>query len=244
MLFVPPQRRLRLFGAPLRLPASVRAWPLVLSLVVVVVGVMVWLRSQEHASLSAQRDETISDALSLEAQLHGHLEGELVQLDALAELNDERRPTPEVFSTNPVVLDGLRRFWVSLTWLSEAGRIQAHQPPEVNPVDGTRRQLSGDGGLTGHLSVSLKGQPSANGQADRRGGLLVARFPAAALLRQKVPWWLASKYDIRLVDVLDVVIAATVEGPRDPHQAWHRGGPGPSLLDAWSSGACAIRCCS
>ena len=224
--------RLRLFGSPVRLPASLWAWPLMLSLLVVV-GVMLWLRSQEHASLSAQRDEIISDALSLEAQLNGRLEGELAQLNALAELIDERRLTPEAFSTNPVVLDGLRRFWVSVTWLSEVGRIQAHQPPEVNPVDATRRQLSDDGGLTGHLSVSLKGLPSPNGQADRPGGLLVARFSAAALLRQKVPWWLASKYDIRLVDVSDVVIAATVEGPRDPRQAWHRVGLGPSLPDAW-----------
>ena len=226
VLFVPPQLRLKLFGTPVRLPASLWAWPLILSLMVVV-GVMLWLRSHEQASLTAQREEMISDALSLEAQLNGRLEGELAQLGMLAGLINGQRLSSDAFSTHPVVLDGLRRFWVSVTWLSEAGRIRAHQPPEVNPVDGTRRQLSDDGGLTGHLSVPLKGQ------LDRPGGLLVARFSAAALLRQKVPWWLASKYDIRLVDVSDTVIAATVEGPRDARQAWYRVGLGPSLPNAW-----------
>ena len=193
----------------------------------VVGGVMFWLRLQEQASLTAQREEMISDALSLEAQMTGRLDGELAQLGVLADLIDSRRLTPQAFDAHPVVLDGLRRFWVSVTWLSDAGRIQAHQPEESNPVGDTRRQLSNDGGLTGHLSVSLAGR------TDRPGGLLVARFSAAALLREKVPWWLASKYDIRMVDDGDDVIAATVEGPRDEAQAWYRVSLGPSLPNAW-----------
>jgi len=193
----------------------------------VVGGVMFWLRLQEQASLTAQREEMISDALSLEAQMTGRLDGELAQLGVLADLIDSRRLTPQAFDAHPVVLDGLRRFWVSVTWLSDAGRIQAHQPEESDPVGDTRRQLSNDGGLTGHLSVSLAGR------TDRPGGLLVARFSAAALLREKVPWWLASKYDIRMVDDGDDVIAATVEGPRDEAQAWYRVSLGPSLPNAW-----------
>ena len=210
----------------MRVPASLWAWPLMLSLLVVG-GVMFWLRLQEQASLTAQREEMISDALSLEAQMTGRLDGELAQLGVLADLIDSRRLTPQAFDAHPVVLDGLRRFWVSVTWLSDAGRIQAHQPEESDPVGDTRRQLSNDGGLTGHLSVSLAGR------TDRPGGLLVARFSAAALLREKVPWWLASKYDIRMVDDGDDVIAATVEGPRDEAQAWYRVSLGPSLPNAW-----------
>nr|WP_315195157.1 PAS domain S-box protein [uncultured Aquabacterium sp.] len=208
------------------MPASLWAWPLMLSLLVVG-GVMFWLRLQEQASLTAQREEMISDALSLEAQMTGRLDGELAQLGVLADLIDSRRLSPQAFDAHPVVLDGLRRFWVSVTWLSDAGRIQAHQPEESDPVGDTRRQLSNDGGLTGHLSVSLAGR------TDRPGGLLVARFSAAALLREKVPWWLASKYDIRMVDDGDDVIAATVEGPRDEAQAWYRVSLGPSLPNAW-----------
>ncbi len=214
-LSVPPQPRLRLFGSPVRSLKTLWAWPLMLSLLVVV-GVMFWLRSQEQAALTSQREEMISDALSLEAQINGRLDGELAQLRILGDIIDSGRLRPEVFASHPVLLDGIRRFWVSVTWVGPDGRIQAHQPDDVSAVGDTRRQLSDDGGLTGHLSVTLH---SVN---DHPGGLLVARFSAAALLRQKVPWWLASKYDIRLVDQSDDVIAATVETPRDESLAWYR----------------------
>lgn len=225
-LSVPPQPRLRLFGSPVRSLKTLWAWPLILSLMVVV-GVMFWLRSQEQASLTSQREEMISDALSLEAQINGRLDGELAQLRMLGDIIDAGRLRPEVFASHPVVLDGLRRFWVSVTWLGPDGRIQAHQPEDVAAVGDTRRQLSDDGGLTGHLSVTL------HSASDHPGGLLVARFSAAALLRQKVPWWLASKYDIRLVDQSDDVIAATVESPRDETLAWYRVSLGSSLPGVW-----------
>lgn len=225
-LSVPPQPRLRLFGSPVRVLTTLWAWPLLLSLCVVVV-VMAWLKGQEQASATAQREEMISDALSLEAQINGRLDTELAQLRGLADIIDAGRVRPEVFGSHPVVLDGLRRFWVSVTWLGSDGRIQAHQPEDGQVGAETRRQLSDDGGLTGHLSVTLQSV------GDRPGGLLVARFSAAAVLRQKVPWWLASKYDIRLVDQSDDVIAATVEGPRDEAQAWYRVSLGSSLPGVW-----------
>jgi two-component system sensor histidine kinase DctS len=209
-----------------RVLTTLWAWPLLLSLCVVVV-VMAWLKGQEQASATAQREEMISDALSLEAQINGRLDTELAQLRGLADIIDAGRVRPEVFGSHPVVLDGLRRFWVSVTWLGSDGRIQAHQPEDGQVGAETRRQLSDDGGLTGHLSVTLQSV------GDRPGGLLVARFSAAAVLRQKVPWWLASKYDIRLVDQSDDVIAATVEGPRDEAQAWYRVSLGSSLPGVW-----------
>jgi two-component system sensor histidine kinase DctS len=225
-LSVPPQPRLRLFGASVRVPTSLWAWPLILSLLVVV-GVMVWLRSQEQAGLTALREEMISDALSLEAQMTSRLDGELAQLGGLAGLIESGRLKPQAFAGHPVVLDGLRRFWISVTWVGEDGRIRAHQPEDVQPSGDISRRLSDDGGLTGHLSVPL------SGEAGRSGALLVARFSAAALLREKVPWWLASKYDIRLIDQSDDVIAATVEGPRDEAQAWYRVSLGPALPGVW-----------
>ena len=107
-LSVPPQPRLRLFGSPVRSLKTLWAWPLILSLMVVV-GVMFWLRSQEQASLTSQREEMISDALSLEAQINGRLDGELAQLRMLGDIIDAGRLRPEVFASHPVVLDGLRR---------------------------------------------------------------------------------------------------------------------------------------
>lgn len=225
-LSVPPRPRLRLFGSRFGMLTSLWAWPLALSLLVVL-GVMYWLHAQELNDLDTQRSAMISDALSLEAQVTGRLDGEVAKLRLLADAIDAGKLRPAQFSTHPLVLDGLRRFWVSVTWLGDAGRIMAHVPDDTIPANDLARRVGDDGGLAGHLSVSLQGH------GDQAGGLLVARYSAADLLRQKVPWWLASKYDIRLVDVSDTVIAATVEGPRDPRQAWYRVSMGATLPNAW-----------
>ena len=228
-LAVPPQPRLRLFGSPVGAMPSLWAWPLVLSLLVVG-GVMSWLRTQEAVESESLRAEMISDALSLEAQINVRLDGEITQLHGLADAIVDGQLKPAGFGAHPLVLDGLRRFWVSVTWLGGDGRIRAHEPDDTLPAHAATRRISDDAGLAGHLSVSLPAQQSGN-MAPM--GMLVARFSAADLLRQKVPWWLASKYDIRLVDQSDDVIAATVETPRDESLAWYRVSLGSSLPGVW-----------
>jgi two-component system sensor histidine kinase DctS len=226
-LALPPTPRLRLFGWPVAALPSLWAWPLVLTLVFVL-GVMAWLQAKERADREGQRAEMISDALSLNAQINNRLDGEITRLKALADvLEHHPRTTQEGFARNALVLDGLRRFWISVTWVGEAGRIMAHVPDEPSEASEPGRGLSDETGLSGHLSVVLPGV------GYRPGGLLIARYSAAALLREKVPWWLASKYDIRLVDESDEVIAATVEGPRLRSQVWYRVPLGPSLPRAW-----------
>ncbi len=222
-LALPPQPRLRFLGVPVASMPSLWAWPLVLSLMFVA-GVMGWLVSKERADLEGQRAEMISDALSLEAQINNRLEGESARLRTVAELVNQRGLTADGFARHALVLDGLRRFWVSVTWLGADGRIVAHVPEDAVPYGSDARNLSDEAGMAGHLSVSLLGA---------RSGLLVARYSAAALLRQKVPWWLASKYDIRLVDDADEVMAGTVDGPRLPQQAWYRVPMGPTMPQAW-----------
>ncbi len=222
-LAVPPQPRLRVFGSPVAAMPSLWAWPLVLSLLFVA-GVMGWLVSKEKSDLEAQRAEMISDALSLEAQINNRLDGESARLRSVAELINQHALSPDGFARHALVLDGLRRFWVSVTWLGPHGRIVANAPDDAAPSADAERNLSDEAGMAGHLSVPLAGGP---------GGLLVARYSATALLRQKMPWWLASKYDIRLVDEADAVMAATVDGPRHPRQAWYRVAMGPSLPQAW-----------
>jgi two-component system sensor histidine kinase DctS len=233
-LAVPPRPRLRLWGSRVAVMPSLWAWPLVLSLVFVL-GFMAWMRAQEKADLEGQRAEMISDALSLDAQIASRLDEEQDKLKALAEIIDQQGLSAEAFARHSLVLDGLRRFWVSVTWLGGDGRIVAHVPDDVMPAREALRRIGDEAGMAGHLSVPLRG---SNGQ---RAGLLVARYSAAALLRQKVPWWLASKYDIRLVDVADDVIAATVEGPRHPSQAWYRVSLGASMPQAWLELSARVR---
>lgn len=225
-LAVPPRPRLHLLGSRFALMPSLWAWPLVLS-VLLVAGVMVWLQAKEVADREAQRAEMISDALSLEAQITNRLDEETNKLRALADVIQSRSLSQDAFARHALVLDGLRRFWVSVTWLGDDGRIMAHVPDDAMPAHDAARNIGDEVGMAGHLSVSLAGHD------EHLGGMLVARYSAGALLRQKVPWWLASKYDIRLVDESDEVIAATVEGPRHPAQAWYRVSMTPSLPNAW-----------
>ncbi len=222
---MPPRPRLQLLGSRIALMPSLWAWPLVLS-VLLVAGVMVWLHAKEVADREAQRADLISDSLSLEAQITSRLDDETAKLRALANEIEAKSLSADVFARHALVLDGLRRFWVSVTWLGDDGRIMAHVPEDTVPAHDVTRNID-EASMAGHLSVSLSGKD------DHPGGMLVARYSAGALLRQKVPWWLASKYDIRLVDESDEVIASTVDGPRRPTQAWYRVSMTPSMPNAW-----------
>ena len=226
-LAVPPQPRLRLWGSFVAVMPHLWVWPLVLSLLFVG-GVIAWLRSVEHADLESQRAEMISDALSLEAQVSSRIDGETARLKALADAINARTLTRDGFAQHALVLDGLRRFWVSVTWLDADGRLVAQVPDDTLPAHAAARSDAHEGGLAGHLSAPLTQQPGG-----KPAGLLVARYSAAEVLRQKVPWWLARKYDIRLVDELGEVIAATADGPRRAHQAWYRMQAGPSMPQAF-----------
>ena len=200
---------------------SIWAWPLVLSLVFVA-GVMVWMAKSSTDDRDALQAKMISDALSLEAQVAGWLDSETVRLQAIADVMAAESMRPEAFVRHALVLDGLRRFWVNVTWIDAQGRIVAQVPDDAVPPNAPLRGAAAERGLAGHLTVEL---------AD--GGSLVARYSSANLLRQRVPWWLASKYDIRLIDVTDDVIAGTVDGERAEEQLWYRKAMGSSLPGAW-----------
>jgi two-component system sensor histidine kinase DctS len=225
---LPPRPHTRWWGLRLHAWPSLWVWPVVLSLAMVA-GVMTWMHAQDVADREAARSDMISDALSLESQISIRLEAELSKLRELADDLGKGRVDADDFDSHPLVLDGLRRFWVSVTWLGPNGRILALAPSDAVPPNDLRRLVPDEAGLAGHLSVPWGARPGAEAPQ----GLLVARYGANVLLRQKVPWWLASRYDIRLVDQSDVVLASTAEGPRQPWQAWYRVPMGPSMPQAW-----------
>lgn len=220
-LALPPKPRFSVLGLRFGGLRSIWAWPLVLSLVFVA-GVMVWMAKSSTDDRDALQAKMISDALSLEAQVAGWLDSETVRLQAIADVMAAESMRPEAFVRHALVLDGLRRFWVNVTWIDAQGRIVAQVPDDAVPPNAPLRGAAAERGLAGHLTVEL---------AD--GGSLVARYSSANLLRQRVPWWLASKYDIRLIDVTDDVIAGTVDGERAEEQLWYRKAMGSSLPGAW-----------
>ncbi len=194
------------------------ALPLLISLVFVA-AVLAWLRANEQSELEDQRTELASDALSLQAQVSGRIENETARLIRFAASLEPRGLSAEAFAAAPEVQQGLHRFWVSLTWLDASNRIVAHVPelaprPDLPSLAAT--------GLSAHIRVPLAS-----------GGALVARYSPTDMLRQNVPWWLARKYDVRLVDSFGDVMASTTEA-RDPgdHPS-HRISLEPTLTDSY-----------
>ena len=194
------------------------ALPLLISLAFVA-AVLTWLRASEQAETEEQRTELITDALSLQARVSERVDREMALLQELASTTTQRRLSPAAFVVTPEVQQGLRRFWVTLTWLDANNQIVVNVP-EFAP----RPEPTGliTAGLSAHLRVPLAS-----------GGVLVARYSPTDMLRQNVPWWLARKYDVRLVDSFGDVIASTIEG-RDPgDRQFHRISLSPTLNDAY-----------
>ncbi len=123
----------------------------------------------------------------------------------------------------PTVTAGLQRLWISATVLDAGNRIVAHVPTQAQRA-GAPAASAGldDGGLTAHLSAPVSG-----------GGRLVVRFAPASLLRLTVPWWLARRYEVRLVDGLGQLIAGSPEPRPSPGRASHRVTVEPALADTW-----------
>ncbi|RTL42030.1 MAG: PAS domain S-box protein [Burkholderiales bacterium] len=178
--------------------------PLGLSLVFVL-GVLGWVRANEAEEQEQQRQTLISDALSTEAQLRDRIDEEQAHVRQLAAALAGQAPGSAVLAAHPEVNAGLRRLWLSVTWLDARNRVLAEVPSES---EANRYE----DGLSLHLTAPV-GTDS----------VLVIRYAPALLLKRGVPWWLARKYDVQLVDSADQVIASSTESPLRAAQ-----GPRPS----------------
>jgi len=179
---------------PDRLSRSLWLAPLGLSLIFVL-GVLAWVRGNEADEQEQQRQTLISDALSTEAQLRDRIGDEQAHLRQLAASLDGQPATVATLAANVEVNAGLRRLWQSVTWLDANNRVLAEVPEDAEAGHS-------DDGLSLHLTAPVE-----------HGGVLVVRYAPAVMLKRGVPWWLARKYDVQLVDVQDQVIASSSESP-------------------------------
>jgi len=168
--------------------------PLALSLAFVL-GVLAWVRANEAEEQDQQRQTLISDALSTEAQLRDRIDEELTHVRQLAAGLAGQPASAATLSAHPEVNAGLRRLWQSVTWLDANNRVLAEVPEDAETGHS-------EDGLSLHLTAPVA-----------RGGIVVVRYAPALLLRRGVPWWLARKYDVQLVDSADQVIASSTESP-------------------------------
>jgi two-component system sensor histidine kinase DctS len=195
--------------------------PLVLALTLVL-GVLGWLRQAELQERDDQRQALITDALSLRAQFEGRIETERQRLMDIARNLDAAPVPPSELASVPGVLPGLRRFWISITWLDPDNRMLAQLPEQRVLPESLRRPDAPSNGLSAHLTAPLA-----------EGGTLIARYSPQDLLRQSVPWWLTRKYDVRLVDNEGNVLASTLEGPVPTNREAHRASMTPALADTY-----------
>ena len=217
----PPRPTLALPPRPV-LQRGLWALPLLLSLVFVA-AVLAWLRGTERADLEQQRLELISDALSLEAQVSARIEREAQLLRELAARLSANPLSAGPFAAQPEVQQGMRRFWLSLTWLDAANRITAHLPDQAPRPSAADAGVPQSVGLSAHLAAPLPGGR----------GTLVARYSPTEMLRQNVPWWLARKYDVRIVGSLGEVTASTTDGKELPDRQSWRISMAPTFADSY-----------
>ena len=217
----PPRPALALPPRP-ALQRGLWALPLLLSLVFVA-AVLAWLRSTERADLEQQRLELISDALSLESQVSARIEREAQLLRELAARLAANPQAAETLAAQPDVQQGMRRFWLSLTWLDAANRITAHLPEQAPRPSAAEAGVPQSVGLSAHLAAQLPGG----------GGALVVRYSPTEMLRQNVPWWLTRKYDVRIVGILGEVTASTADAKELPDRQSWRISMAPTFADSY-----------
>lgn len=182
-----------------------RLWllPLIAALVFVA-GVLGWAYRAERDEAQERRATMIADALSSEAQLRSRLDFEIAHLEDLARQLQHSPRNSAALAAQPEIIEGLRRFWLSVTWLDANKRIVAHVPEPLTPsrtrpdetLQQERMERVGDTGLSSHLTLRL-GQDT-----------LVVRYSAAALLRRGIPWWVTRKYEVQLIDASEQIIAS------------------------------------
>ncbi len=183
--------------------------PLLLSLGFVGV-VMVLLERSDAFDRDSLQQTMIADALSLEAQLRQRLESENEQLQLLLPDMVSAKINPSNFATAAPTVAGLQRFWQSITWLDAQNQVLVHLPPQsVQPPFNAK---SGDDtrGLSAHIRV-----PITVDKANTQPQNLIVRYSPRALLQQQTPWWLARKYEVRLLDSNDQEIATTYDSLKD-----------------------------
>lgn len=174
--------------------------PLVAS-IAFVTGVLVWAYRTEMDEQTERRSTMIADALSSEAQLRARLDTEMARLEDLGRHLATVPRNAAGLAGDPVVVEGLRGLWLSVTWLDSNNRIVAHVPDQ-QPLSGLRIKDLVDGpGVSSHLTLQAGGER------------LIVRYSPALLLRRGIPWWLTRKYDVQLVDASEQVIASVDEVP-------------------------------
>lgn len=207
------------------LPRHDFAWVLPLALALALVAsVAIWLQLSDSRDREIAQQLLISDTLSLERQLRTRIGVEQERLAELAQLVGGGRIPSSRFGGADEVIGGMRRHWISILWLDEAGRIVAQAPADF--VEAVRDNPE-TRGLTAHLET-----PIVDYEGESRGRLVV-RYALASLLEQETPPWIAQRHTVRLVDGFGEQLATTSIFGGRPTGERHRVSFSPPFLDVY-----------
>lgn len=215
--------------APTLPPRPTARWlwllPLALALLFAA-AVLAWQLHEQSREAEARRTTLMADALSLESRLQDRVEAERRRLEGVAGRLAGRTPTAATLAATHGVAQGLRSGWAGLIWLDDQNRVLAEIPapvsPSAPPGDGNPDRSDERRGLSVHLSTAVPG-----------GGMLIARYQPAELLRRDVPWWVSYRYDVRFVDSFGQTLAAVEADPSDvagPSHAIQFDPPWPGVM--------------
>lgn len=208
---------------------------LAVTLLLVLLIALLWLLRQNE--VEEQRSTLIADVLWLEQNVRFHLDGNTEALQQLAldlayEGNSRRlfatrsrhilRNSPEL--TQIRWLDGEGRLRDSLPPASPAQAAPARSQPNSASAEASERARklqepvysdivaqAGEASFEVHIPVSSaegSGQAEPGRPAGQARGEIVAVYSLDSLLKHLTPWWLAEKYQVRIVDGNGKVLAS------------------------------------
>ncbi|WP_242463251.1 sensor histidine kinase [Rhodocyclus tenuis] len=202
---------------------------LAVTLLLVLLIALLWLLRQNE--VEEQRSTLIADVLWLEQNVRFHLDGNTETLQQLALDIAFERDANRLFATRARHILRNSPELTQIFWLDAQGRMIDALPPAgttpaapakaaknntstlaseradklLKPVYSDILGESGEASFELHLPVR---EPDSAGNAGRARGEIVAVYSLDALLKHLTPWWLAEKYQVRIVDGNGKVLAS------------------------------------
>jgi two-component system sensor histidine kinase DctS len=174
-----------------------------------------WAQVNDVQAEMAEEQTLLADMASVEAQLTGRRDMEMVRLrETAARLVVAAKDVNQGFAAMPEVVAGLDRLWNRLVWLDEDNRVIARAERKAPIASSVREDLRIQAtGQADHLSVFVR---DVNAQGN---GKLLARFEITDLLKSTDLGWLNRRYEVEFISELGEVIATTANPSRPPQGA-------------------------
>jgi len=209
--------------------------------IIALLGALVWLVDRDERE--SQQQELIRDALWVEQSLRFQIDADTARLSRLAADLEQGDAGTTMFLAQAGQLVQVNRELVEILWLDSSDRLLASVPRQAGPgwqqdepllrSRQTVVRRTGRGSMTAPFRhsgadagvVAFVAPVARPGDAE---GTLVAVFSIATLLTQQVPWWIAERRALSVLDGGGTMVAsrsAVAPEPRAPSYSVEIGAP-------------------